>query len=83
MLDPTRQVFTIHTHKHPIVVQDETLFSTYYESILGQTFRRTHLRESAHRLIEKCMDEGLVEITEEESPIPLSKKMRLKITLLK
>lgn len=80
--EPFERIIIKDTVKRPIIVQDETLFSTYHHSIIGETFRRTHLRESAHRLIDKCLDEGLIEITEDESNVPQTKKIRLKITLL-
>lgn len=80
---PFEQIIIKDTVKLPIIVYDETLFSTYHYSILGETYRKTHLRESAYRLIEKCMEEGLVEISEEECNEPLKKKIRLKINILK
>jgi len=72
-----------HTVKHPIIVQDQSKFSTYYHSIIGEMFRRTHLRESAHRLIDQCLDKGLIEITETKAIEPQTNDITLKITVFK
>lgn len=72
------------TVKRPIIVLDESLFSIYHYSILGEHYRKSYLRECSHRLIDKCMDDGLIEIMEEDYPFePLKKKLKLKLTILK
>jgi hypothetical protein len=70
-----------HIYKKPLIVQDEFIYSTYQFNIIGSLYHNQVMRESAHRLIEKVLETGSIEVSEE--PIdPVNKRIRLKLIIL-
>lgn len=82
MLDPKRQVFTIHTEKHPLVFRYDFIYSLYHFNVIGSTYHNQVMRDARVQLVEKMSQEGCIEVIEEPMDM-LNKRVTLKITLLK
>jgi hypothetical protein len=70
------------TTKNPLVIKDQFIYSIYHQSIMGDIYHNRIMKESSYRMMDYIAKQNVIEV--EEEPIDqLSKKITLKLTVLK